>query len=159
MQINEPLQGVLWYYRDMKVKKKTRGQLVKELDRVFSIYIRRRHGDDATCVTCGITKPWKQMQAGHFYTRGRYPTRWHEDNVHVQCYRCNVLLKGNYISYTKYMINRYGMEYVDSLEIASNSPGKITTPTIIEMIEHYTNASNNTKTSEVTIDNTPWGVI
>lgn len=147
-------------------KAKTRTQLVKELDRVFSQYIRLRKsfGGEATCVTCGVTKPWKEQQAGHFYTRGRYPTRWHEDNVHVQCYRCNVLLKGNYISYTKYMINVYGMEYIDSLEIASLSTGKITTPTLKDMIEDYkirVDALLKMKDSapDIAIDKTPWGVL
>lgn len=141
------------------MKKKTRGQLVKDLDKVFSIYIRRRYGEDATCVTCGVTKPWKQMQAGHFYTRGRFATRWHTQNVHVQCYRCNVLLKGNYISYTKYMINMYGMEGIERLERESLSGAKLTTPGMIELIEYYTKESKLIKTPEAAIDNTPWGVL
>lgn len=121
------------------MKKKTRGQLVKDLDKAFSRYIRLRDSfrGEATCVTCGDTKQWKQMQAGHFYTRGRYPTRWHEDNVHVQCYRCNVLLKGNYIKYTRFMLARFGEDLVDELETISLSSIKIPTPTLKEMIEDY----------------------
>lgn len=92
----------------------------------------------AVCVTCGAVKPWKEMQNAHFYTRARYPTRWSEDNCHVGCYRCNVILSGNYIVYTKYMLDRYGREFVDELERTSNSGIKISTPEIRERITLYT---------------------
>jgi hypothetical protein len=59
-------------------------------------------------------------------------------NCHVQSYRDNVLLKGNYITYTKYMIDRYGRKAVDELERKSLSGVKITTPEIRELIIKYT---------------------
>jgi hypothetical protein len=119
----------------------SRAVLVRQLDSVFSQYIRLKDSKDgmATCVTCGSVAPWKQMQNGHFYSRGRIPTRWDEDNCHVQDYRCNVALKGDYINYTKYMIDRYGREFVDELEKKSKQTGKYVTPAEIrEMIEKYT---------------------
>ena len=58
-------------------------------------------------------------------------------NCHSGCYRCNVLLKGNYIAYTLYMIDRYGREAVDKLEIKAKSNTKITTVEIREMIDKY----------------------
>ena len=124
-------------YRSLS--KASRGVLIKELDKAYSQYIRVKDavGGDATCVTCGVTKPWKELQNGHFYTRGRYATRWDDANCHVQCYRCNVVLKGNYITYTKYMINRYGMEFVDELERKSLTSVKIPTPQLRELIVHY----------------------
>ncbi|MFK5282642.1 recombination protein NinG, partial [Lacticaseibacillus paracasei] len=77
------------------------------------------------------------MQNGHFYSRGRYPTRWHDDNCHPQCVGCNIFLKGNYINYTKYMIDTYGREYVDELEVLSKSTIKISTAELQEMIDKY----------------------
>lgn len=148
------------------MKRMSRGQLVKKLDSAFSQWVRLRlaKNGEAMCVTCGVVKPWKELQAGHFYTRGRYPTRWHPDNVHVQCYRCNVLLKGNYITYTKYMINRYGMEFVDELEVISLSSETTTSAWIREQIEYYqgqvAELSKPTIQSTVKgIDKTPWGVL
>lgn len=129
--------------KSTKPKTKTRSQLVKELDKVFSRYIRLRD-DGNGCITCGEVKPWKEMQACHFYTRGRYPTRWDETNVHSGCYRCNVLLKGNYIPYTIYMIDRYGRQYVDDLEKKSKSNTKILTPVIREMIKDYEDRTSGT---------------
>lgn len=146
------------------MKKMSRKQAIKKLDSVFSQYIRLKDslGGDATCVTCGITKPWKDLQNGHFYTRGRFPTRWDEDNCHVQCYRCNVLLKGNYINYTKYMIDRYGREYVDHLEARSLATTKLATPVLMERIEFYADIVRQLQVmngNAVTIDKTPWGVL
>lgn len=119
-------------------KKKTmsRSQLVKRLDSVFSQYVRLRD-DGNGCITCGDKKPWKEMQACHFYTRGRQATRWHESNVFGGCYRCNVLLKGNYINYTRYMIDRFGREFVDQLGYESLNGAKISTPELREKIEYY----------------------
>jgi len=122
-----------------KVKRITRSQLVKRLDTAFSQFIRLRDSVDgmATCVTCGDTRPWEYQQNGHFYTRGRYPTRWDEMNCSVQCVRCNVFLKGNYINYTMYMIDKYGREAVDKLEAKSKSTAKITSVELQEMIDYY----------------------
>lgn len=117
-----------------------RAQLVRKLDSIFSQYIRLKASKDGyvSCVTCGVTLPVKEIQNGHFYSRGRIPTRWDEDNCHPQCVRDNIFLKGDYINYTKYMIDRYGREFVDQLEVKSKQTGKyITITEIREMIEKY----------------------
>ena len=118
----------------------SRSQTVKKLDSVFSQFIRLRDSIDGytSCVTCGGTKPWKEQQCGHFFTRGRYATRWDEDNCFTQDYRCNIALHGNYIHYTKYMIDRFGREFVDELEIKSLSQVKIPTVELEEKIVYYT---------------------
>ena len=121
----------------------SRSQLVKNLDSVFSQYIRLRDARElngewqAMCVTSGEWKHWKNQQAGHFFTRGRYATRWDETNVHVQSYRDNVLLKGNYIVYTRWMIDKYGREYVDELERKSLTQAKFSRADLEEKIEEY----------------------
>lgn len=122
-----------------KPKAKTRSYYVKELDRVFSIYIRQSKSVNgmATCVTCGTVKPWREMQNGHFFTRGRYGTRWNEDNCFPQDAACNVFLKGNYIKYTTFMIDQYGREFLDELERSSLAKVKIPTSVIKEKIEEY----------------------
>jgi len=129
-------------FNKAKAKRETRSGLVKKLDQAFSWYIRRRD-DGIGCITCGVVKPWQEMQNCHFYSRGRLPTRWDETNCHSGCYRCNVLLKGNYINYTKYMIDRYGREYVDELEVKSRSDIKISSVELKEMIEKYNKLLKN----------------
>ena len=117
-------------------KKETRSQVVKKLDKIFSEYVRLRD-DGNGCITCGTVKPWKEMQACHYYSRGKLPTRWHEDNVHSGCYRCNVLLKGNYTEYAIYMVNGYGIDYVKELRELAYSSVKIPTAELRDKIEHY----------------------
>ena len=121
-------------------KAESRSKLVKQLDAVFSQYIRLSQSDSdgfGECITCGVRLFWKEAQACHFFTRGRYPTRWDEDNIKFGCYRCNVLLKGNYINYTRYMLDSYSREFIDELERKSLSGAKISTPELREMLECY----------------------
>lgn len=122
--------------KSKKPKAKTRGYYVRQLDKVFSTFIRLRDQDNG-CITCNSQAPWKEQQDGHFFTRGRFATRWHEHNNHMQCVRCNVFLKGNYIIYTIKMIDKYGREFVNELETLSKSTKKITTQEIKDMIEYY----------------------
>lgn len=124
-----------------KIKRVSRGQLVKKLDIVYSQYVRLTNSVDGetNCVTCGDRKPWTQHQNGHFYTRGRYATRWDDMNCNPQCVACNVFLKGNYINYTMYMIDRYGREAVDNLERKSKSTIKLNTVELQEKIDYYKN--------------------
>lgn len=125
------------------VPKVSRKQLIKKLDSVFSQYIRLKDAFEedgillAKCVTCGTVKHWKKLQNGHYYSRGRYPTRWDEDNCHVQCARCNIFLKGRYIEYTLFMIDTYGRDFVDELGIKSINPAKISSIDLKGKIEEY----------------------
>ena len=56
----------------------------RELDRVFSLYIRKR---DPKCACCG--RPTEVC--GHFIPRGKLATRWDEDNCFGWCADCNNL--------------------------------------------------------------------
>jgi len=79
--------------KEKKPKKKTTSQLKKELDKVFSQFIRQKYANKdgmVACYTCGVTKHWKEMQNGHFASRSYLATRFDETNVRVQCVGCNV---------------------------------------------------------------------
>lgn len=91
----------------------------------------------AVCVTCGKQDEWRNLQNGHYYSRAKYPTRWNEDNCHPQCVGCNVFKSGNYTEYALYMINRYGVDYVQELRELANSGDKITTPELRELLSFY----------------------
>lgn len=152
----------------MPLKKKglNRKKLIKQLDSIFSWYIRIKNSvnGDATCVTCGKTDAWGKMQNGHFFTRGRFPTRWDEMNCNVQCPACNLFLHGNYIIYTKYMLDRYGREKVDELERKSLSGVKIPTVGLPDLISHYQSRvdkmlAGQDKTESSAIDKIEWGVV
>lgn len=116
-----------------KKKKPTRTTLTNRLDKVFSIYIRRRYGVVAKCVTCGKEDHWKKMQAGHFMSRRHWSTRWNEDNVQVQCAKCNIWEQGQQYLFSNYL----GEEKSDELFVLSKKTVKFTNEELIEMTNDY----------------------
>ncbi len=65
----------------------------------FSKYIRLR--DKGICFTCGRYAEGSGYHAGHFIPSsiGGLALRYHEDNVHGQCYNCNINLGGSQWAY------------------------------------------------------------
>lgn len=121
-------------------KKVTRTSLIKKLDSVFSIYIRRKDAvnDIAQCVTCGKKDHWSKLQNGHWASRRHYSTRWDEKNCHVQCASCNVFRAGEIYLYTKYLCSQYGDNFPEELHIKSQTICKFTDVELQDMIAHYT---------------------
>lgn len=125
-----------------QTKKKTwptRSQLIKKLDQIFSVYVRLLVADKEwmiTCPLCWTRIHWKQAQNMHFITRSVYKYRRDEKNCHAGCMRCNVILHGNYIVYTRRMQRKYGEILVDKM-IKDKQICKITTWSLQEMIERY----------------------
>jgi hypothetical protein len=116
-------------------KKVTKTALVKKLDTVFSIYIRRRYAVDdiAKCVTCGKEDHWKSLQCGHFMSRKHMSTRWNEDNCQVQCAGCNVFRYGEQYKFSLYL----GNNLAEKLHIKSKEVCKFTEVELQELIQHY----------------------
>lgn len=112
-------------------KKKTDGQLKKQLWNVFGKYIRLR--DKGTCFICGRRAEGSGYHAAHFIPKsvGGLALYFHESNVHGCCYNCNINLGGNLWEYGK----KLGDEKVKELYLLKN---KITKDyPYQEMIEHY----------------------
>lgn len=135
--------------RKQKIKEKKANSpkvLKKKLDTILSLYVRRRASDSmgmATCITCGIRKHYKELQAGHYVPRDNYSVRYDLRNLGVQCFKCNMKLPGckagNMVQYTKYLLNNYGVEWLKEL-IADGEKIKHWTPDDLkELIEHYRN--------------------
>lgn len=121
----------------LKTSLNRRKELVKELDRVFSLYIRMKAAINgvARCVTCGDKDSWKLMDCGHFIVRGKVGTRWDEQNCHVQCRRCNRVNQGNIKRYKLFLQARYGREIIDILK--KRSKNRVETYEIEAMIKIY----------------------
>ena len=125
-----------------KNKKKTwptRSQLIKKLDQVFSVYIRLSVADKdwyITCPLCWARVHWTKAQNMHFIKRSVYKYRRDEKNCHAGCMRCNVILHGNYIVYTRRMQRKYWEILVDEM-INDKQIMKIATSSLQEMIDHY----------------------
>jgi hypothetical protein len=117
-------------------KKVSRKSLVEKLDKVFSIYIRRRYAinDIAKCVTCGKEDHWSKLQNGHFMSRKHLSTRWNEDNCQVQCAGCNVFRYGEQYKFSLYL----GDKLSEQLHIQSKQICKFTDVELQEKIDYYT---------------------
>lgn len=87
-----------------KPKKKSVSTLKKEADKAFSRYIRYRDGKLSggnwivECITCGVWRPYKVMQNGHFMSRRFNVLRYDEENCNAQCLTedSSVHMYGNY---------------------------------------------------------------
>lgn len=117
----------------MLTKRKPRNKSLKQwkalADQVFSQYVRKTRMDlfgRIICVTCGIIKPWNEMQNGHYFSRNKLGTRFHEDNCHPQCTSCNVFRRGNYTAYAAFMYKKFTPEKMEHLEQLSRSSPKFT---------------------------------
>ena len=119
--------------------KKTIQQLKKQLDKIFSQYIRLRYSNSeiAICFTCGKTDHWKKMQAGHFMSRRHLNTRWDETNVQVQCVRCNMFNQGEQYKFGKLLDVRIGDRTSEYLEWKSKQILKLSRLDYEEMIAKY----------------------
>ena len=122
-------------------KKLTRSKLVKKLDTIFSIYIRRKNAvnDIATCITCGKKDHWKKLQNGHFQSRKHYSTRWDEVNCQIQCPKCNVFNYGEQFVFGNKLDQKYGSGTARRLHIKAQKIIKLTNTEIEEMIIRYKN--------------------
>jgi len=115
-------------------------KLKKKLDVVFSRYVRTRDLDDngrATCFTCGVQKPWKELHAGHFQSRSKLATRFDEVNVQVQCPRCNLWNQGEQYQFALNLDEHYGAGTAQRIVAASNGTRRISAGEYQQLIAHY----------------------
>lgn len=119
----------------------SRSSLIREADRVFSLYIRDRGASFGynCCFTCGARLLVEDLQCGHFRPRRYLSTRWHIFNCWPQCSRCNVELSGNLEVYEAKLVSSYGQEAVDGIYELSRSYQKFTEPDLKEIIKQYRN--------------------
>ena len=113
---------------------------------VFSKYIRLKYADwrgNESCVTCGIVKHWKEMQAGHFIAGRGNSILFDVRGVHPQCGRCNVYLKGNVVEYFRFMQKKYGDKVIDDLRVLRLKERKWKPKELADMKEHYKELINN----------------
>ena len=111
--------------------------LKKKAWTLFSQYIRRKYSDNmgnAQCFTCGIVKPWKELQCGHGISgRGNF-VLFLEEVCRPQCYGCNVGRGGNYEVFIPKLIDLYTREQYDNWVAESRKPMKRTRADYLELI-------------------------
>jgi len=126
-------------------KKPSRSKVIKQLDTVFSKYIRQRDAvnEIATCFTCGKRDHWKRLQNGHFQSRKYYSTRWDEVNCQVQCAGCNVFKYGEQFIFGQNLDIKYGLGTANELYIKAKKTVKISTVDLQDMVKHYKDLVDN----------------
>jgi len=101
--------------RRLKASIKTRGKWTAEAQQVFNKWVRLSQADQP-CISCGQSTGCK-VNAGHYLSVGAHPElRFTEDNVHLQCEKCNCFLSGNQVKYRARLIDKIGIERVEKLE-------------------------------------------
>ncbi|SDE15994.1 recombination protein NinG [Riemerella columbipharyngis] len=125
----------------LKYKAKTKGQLVEQAQKLVNAFVRERDAindkGDFVCISCGKYKPKHQCNAGHYFSRGNYPSvRFDLDNIHSQCIQCNLHQHGNLIPYRERLIRKIGKKRFEQLEkMAYISHYKHDRIMLIELIE------------------------
>jgi hypothetical protein len=88
-------QGLLKRAKEVEKMPKAKSERAKwkaAADKWFSEFIRLRDSDEfgrVTCVTCSHRGHWRELQCGHWITRGHEATRFDERNCTTQCRGCN----------------------------------------------------------------------
>ena len=126
-------------------RKVSRKNLIKKLDSVFSLYIRRRHAknDIAQCYTCGKKDHYKKLQNGHFMSRKSYATRWDETNCQVQCVKCNMFEQGMSYVFGLNLNKQFGEGTAEALLRKSKEILKLSNDEVVSLITKYENKLDN----------------
>ena len=108
-------------------KKRSLPGLKKDAWELLSEWIRRKDADEGgtvACYTCGKLLHWKEAHAAHF-VGGRTGSVLLDPRIlRVGCYRCNVLLHGNYHQFTLKMIDEVGREKTEEYLSLKNQTKK-----------------------------------
>jgi hypothetical protein len=123
------------------MKKSNIKTLKKRADAAFSLYIRYRDSKDflgerkTECITCGIWKPIKEMQNGHFVSRTCSKLRYSDTNCNSQCMPCNVMKHGDLYQYAKKLDLKHGNGTADRLHNQRTEYFKLTEEFLQKVID------------------------
>ena len=131
----EKQKEVIRKVRKTEKKRFSRSNLIKEADRVCSLYIRKRDKGNY-CITCGAN--WDEsFQAWHFMSRRHLNTRWTEKNIHGQCPKCNLWWAGEQYTHGKWIDGMYWEWTADLITRLAIEVAEVTDEEIIGYIRKY----------------------
>lgn len=119
---------------------KRKPDLVKKLDKVFSLYIRLRDvmpNGYFRCISCGRIKPFAEGDCGHYHSRTHMATRFEEDNCHLECRSCNRMSADHLIQYRENLITKIGFNRVERLNVLAHSTKHWLDSELEEKIDYY----------------------
>jgi len=115
--------------------------LVREAQAAFNRWIRKRD-EKEPCISCGAPPPdlsglHAGRDAGHYRSTGAAShLRFHEDNCHAQCVKCNQWGAGRAVEYRIGLLAKVGAVRVESLE-SNNIPHRWTREELIAIRALY----------------------
>lgn len=140
---------------ETKKRKEQKRKLVEDLETIqkkvlrvqatFNTYIRLRD-NGKECVSCHtiLNSKKKKFDAGHlFNANNHWNIRFDPQNVNGQCVKCNKHLHGNLLPYRKKLIQRYGQETMDRLELAAYKIRNFTKDELEDILNHYKSMIKN----------------
>lgn len=113
--------------RERKKELMSRAQWYDKLQTLVNQYVRLVRDIGKPCCTCGTTNPNIKYDAGHFFTRAaRSDIRFELTNIHKQCsVRCNQHGSGMRNEHEKFIIDKYGQNHLDWLEVRKDDLNSI----------------------------------
>lgn len=115
--------------------KKPIPKLIKQAEKVFNAYIRKRD-KDLPCISCGLHKEY--YDAGHYVPVSNSSfLRFHEWNVNKECKGCNGFDQFHLIGYKKNLIKKIGEDAVTWLEENKHTKIKWSRSELEEIIQKY----------------------
>lgn len=99
-------------------------KLIKSVQALANKYARLRDCDGtggAGCISCGKWFPYEELDGGHYIPTTTSSTRFNEENIHGQCWKCNRFLHGNLRGYFRGLEKKLGRERLDALEASATS--------------------------------------
>lgn len=115
----------------MAKKKTPRQAAVKRADTAFSLYIRKRDGDQS------VTGGTGQMTCSHLFSRTNYSTRWDEMNAFCQSAGENMRHEFDPSVLTLYFIGRFGVDAYEALSRKFHAVTKLKTYEIEQIADDY----------------------
>ena len=115
-------------------------KLKKTADKYYSLATRYRFADKrgdtwyASCITCGVEKPIKQLQCGHFMSRRHNILRYRDENTAAQCYGCNVMSQGRQYEFGIAIDELYGTGTAKALHQESKQLHPLTVEELQQII-------------------------
>lgn len=120
--------------------KKRKTDLVKKLDKVFSLYIRLRDTSPRgffRCISCGQVKHFEKADCGHYHSRKNMATRFSELNCNAECSSCNRFSSDHLIGYRENLIKKIGEKRFAMLEVEAKSIKKWSDFELEQLIIYY----------------------
>lgn len=123
------------------VKEQSLSSLIKNLDDVFSEFIRLRDAEPFTgmvkCFITGQVRHWSKMDAAHLYPRQHMAVRYDEMNVHSVVPDSNRFDDEHITDYERAMYVTYSLDALTDLFLRSKSLVKFTRRELIDLIDEY----------------------